>query len=1050
MLPFRIRLFGTLHLQRGDTPLSPLESTRAASLLAYLLLHREAPQPRQYLAFLLWPDSDESQARTNRRHLLHTLRHAGPEAASCLAITPSSLQWRSDESTWLDVAAFDAALLRARGAESATAIPALQEAVALYRGDLLEGIYDDWLLVERETYRQRYGEALERLIALLEEAGDAAGAIETAALLLRHDPLHEAACRALMRLYAARGEPSRALRVYHACAAALERELGIEPAAETRALYDATLAPAAGTAAPNSSARPKSTVPFVGRAEEWRQLTDLWRGTLEGRSQVAVIRGEAGIGKTRLVEEFRAWCAAGGAATARSSAYPAEGELAFGPLVSWLRAMPLTAHVHAIDRPRLASLTRLLPELLTSLPERAALHPSGGHDQRQRLFDAAATALLAPGTPWLLVLDDVHWCDQETLHFLHYLMRVEPDAPLLVLATARQEELEAQQPLAGLLSGLRRLECLAEIHLGRLSPSEVAELATGLADATLTEADRRGLFSATEGNPLFVVEALRAGWRSDNADLDWVTPRVQTVIESRLAQLSVQARELVGLAAAIGREFAAETLLEAFGGDEATLVRGLDELWRRRIVREQGAAAYDFSHDLIREVAYRALSPALRRQHHLHVARALENLHEGAPAVVSGQIAAHYDRAGAIEPGIAWYQRAAESALDLHANHEAVRLLERAIALNRGLPRTPERVRQEITLLTALHAPLGIAEGFSSPRLAEAQRQAQALATGPETTLPSPILRSLAIASLAQGNFTAARDFGERLRARGEAAADTVSLVESAYLLGITAFWQGRLTAARQYFEEAIARYRPESSPAHIQHYGLDPKAICLSRLANTLWFLGFPAEAEAARDEALTLAAAIGHPATRATVWVFAAFLALDMEDIPRLREYTALLAPSRREREGRPTELTAAVFAAYLDVIDGQSDGRLDEFECLLDEPGQVDHAPGMRASIARVLVAARAAAGAPRQGLTVADRALDMGEVRLWEPEIRRLRAEFLEALGAPTADIAAELERAMNAAREQGAVSLVRRIERDGKTERRQDGQYGSRGVEELRE
>jgi tetratricopeptide (TPR) repeat protein len=488
----------------------------------------------------------------------------------------------------------------------------------------------------------------------------------------------------------------------------------------------------------------------------------------------------------------------------------------------------------------------------------------------------------------------------------------------------------------------------------------------------------------------------------------------------------------VGLAAAIGREFTTETLLQASGCDDAALVRSLDELWRWRIVREQGASAYDFSHDLIREVAYRALSPALRRHHHLHVARALETLHEDAPAVVSGQIAAHYDRAGALEPATAWYQQAADSALDIYANLEAIRLLERAISLLRSLPRTDDRARREITLLTALQAPLGLAEGFSSPRLAAAQQRALALAAGSPTALPSPVLRSLAIASLARGNFTAAREFGERLRARGELNTDNVSLVESAYILGIAAFWQGRLTAAHQHFEEAIARYQPEASSAHIQHYGLDPRAICLSRLANTRWFLGFPAEAEAARDEALALAQATGHPATLATVWVFAACLALDMEDIPLLRQFTALLAPSRREREGRPTELTATAFASYLAVLDGRPDGRLDEIERILDEPGQADHAPGMRASIARILVAARTAAGDPQRGLVTTERALNMGEVRLWEPEIRRVRAEFLAALRAPAADVAAEFARAQDAARAQAAVSLSRRISASQRT------------------
>jgi DNA-binding SARP family transcriptional activator len=188
---FRIHLLGPLHLRYGDTPLPPLESARAESLLAFLLLHREAPQPRQRLAFLLWPDSTEAQARTNLRHLLHTLRRALPDLDRFLEVTPRTLGWRTDAPYWLDVAAFTDALARAGADEGGRA--ALEEAVALYTGDLLDGCYDEWLLDERERLRALYLDALARLTALLEAGGDLAQAIRHADRLLRHDPLREAA-----------------------------------------------------------------------------------------------------------------------------------------------------------------------------------------------------------------------------------------------------------------------------------------------------------------------------------------------------------------------------------------------------------------------------------------------------------------------------------------------------------------------------------------------------------------------------------------------------------------------------------------------------------------------------------------------------------------------------------------------------------------------------------------------------------------------------------------------------------------------------------------
>ncbi len=1018
-----IRLFGSLDMRLGGDPLPPIESARAASLLVWLLLHREAPQPRQHLAFLLWPDSSESQARTNLRHLIHTVRRALPEADRYLAISPGALQWRGDAHSWLDVVAFDAALEKA--ADPDESLAALQEAIDLYRGDLLAGSYDDWLTDDRERYRRRYGEALERLLALLEPAGETALAMEIAERLVRHDPLHEGAYRALMRLHAVRGERARALRVFHVCAATLERELGIEPADETRDLHNALLATTALLPMPAERMRHEQLTSLVGRGAEWMRLGDRWRATQAGQAHVVLITGEAGIGKSRLAEEFRHWCAEHGAATARTRAYPAEGLLAYEPVVAWLRMEPLASHVMHLNATRREALARLLPEIALEdgLPGK---QPATGDDQRQRLFDAAASAILAHDAPLLLVLDDLHWCDRETLQFLHYLARIRPDAPLLVVATARTEELEARPAVAELLDGLRALECLDEIPLGRLSEANVVDLVSRLSTRLLADADGRGLYQATEGNPLFVVEALRAGWADGAQALDWMTPRVQAVIGARLSQLSVSTRALLGLAATIGRAFTAEMLGRAAALDEADLVRGLDELWRRRIVREQGIDAYDFSHDLLREAAYRALGPAQRRHNHVMVARALEMLHEADPGAAGGQIAAHYDRAGAIEPAIGWYERAAESALHRYANLEAIRLLERALELQRPLPRTPARIAREAALLAALLPPLGIAEGYSSPRLKEVHQQALAVTSAPDAELASPVLRSLAIASLTQGDFAAARHLGELLRTRGAACADNVLLVESAYLLGIAAFWQGELPVARQWFEDAIARYRPESSSAHLQYYGLDPRVICLSRLATTLWLLGHPAEAEAARDDALALAEKIGHPATQATAWVFAAFLALDMDDLPKLRQFAGLLTPSRREREGRPTELTAEAFAGYLDVLDGRPSDALDHIASVLDEPAHVGHAPGMRATIARLLVAACAVSGNAAAGLAMTERALRMGAVRLWEPEIRRLRAEFLAANGAPLADVAAELDRALDSARQQGAVAFELRV------------------------
>jgi DNA-binding SARP family transcriptional activator len=236
-----IQLLGSFRLSADHTPVPALASPRLQALLAYLLLHRAAPHARAHLAFQLWPDTTEPQAHANLRTLLHRLRQALPHADHFLHADAQAVQWRADAPATLDVAAFERALAEAQEAEQHSDQPtlrhALVHAVEGYRGDLLPGWYDDWVLVERERLLQRFLTALEQLILLLEQAGEYAAAIGYAQQLLRHDLLHEAAYQHLMRLHALSGNRASALRVYHTCVTVLERELGVAPGPATSAIY---------------------------------------------------------------------------------------------------------------------------------------------------------------------------------------------------------------------------------------------------------------------------------------------------------------------------------------------------------------------------------------------------------------------------------------------------------------------------------------------------------------------------------------------------------------------------------------------------------------------------------------------------------------------------------------------------------------------------------------------------------------------------------------------------------------------------------------------
>lgn len=325
-----IQLLGAFRLTYANQPVTTLNAERLQTLLAYLLLHRQAPQPRHHLAFLLWPDAPEGQARTNLRNLLHSLRGALPAAETFLVTTNLTLQWRLDAPYTLDVADFEAALTAGMdAADEESAHQRLVEAIDRYTGDLLPGNYDDWLMPLREDLRGRFGQALQRLIERLESQGDYPGAIRYTLRLLQQAPINEAAYIQLMRLHALSGDRAGVRRVYEQCVSALERELDVEPSPTTTAAYQqllrleapmkpltplvittpaptATPLPTTSTAnlppsTPPPSPRPRplppQPTPLVGRAREVAEISDL---LVNPELRLVTLVGPGGVGKTRL------------------------------------------------------------------------------------------------------------------------------------------------------------------------------------------------------------------------------------------------------------------------------------------------------------------------------------------------------------------------------------------------------------------------------------------------------------------------------------------------------------------------------------------------------------------------------------------------------------------------------------------------------------------------------------------------------------------------------------------------------------------------------
>jgi DNA-binding SARP family transcriptional activator/predicted ATPase len=661
----KINLLGGFRIVYGDTPVTALNAPRLQALLAYLVLHRSTALPRQHVAFMFWPDSIEAQAHTNLRKALYRLYQTLPRPDEFLCITPKTIQWRAETDYRLDVIDFEAAI------KVAVTSDKLREAIALYSGDLFPDCYEEWILPERDRLSQVYIRALERLIQALEHERDYTAAIDYTQQLLRCDGLHEGAYRSLMRLHMLNSNTAGALRAYHTCATVLQRELGVEPSRPTQEIYE-ELTRRAPLVAP---ARALSHIPpFVNRKAEMTRLQDLWQTSVVGQARFVLITGDVGIGKTRLAEEFLHWAERQEIVTRNARCYDAEGTLAYAPVTVWLRARP----VPDLDRVWLSELARLVPEVISSHPDIVPAGPLTEAWQRQRLFETLARALTADQPAQLLLIDNLQWCDRDTLDWLHYLLRFAAPGRLLVVGTLRPDEASRDKPIVAFLRDLTSSDRFAEIKLDALTDAETTELAARLSGGNLDAAWTERLYRETEGVPMFVVELVRAKAEGRS---DALPPRMQSVLTARLAPLSAAAHDLAELAAAIGREFTFDLLKSASGEPDQRLVTALDELWQRRIVRQRGPTAYDFSHDKLREVIYAQTSTARRQLLHRRVAEALELLHASSLDRVSAQIAAHYEHAGLADRAAQFYYQGAVSAQSIYANEEALILYRSALDL---------------------------------------------------------------------------------------------------------------------------------------------------------------------------------------------------------------------------------------------------------------------------------------------------------------------------------------------------------------------------------
>ncbi|MFL5588460.1 MAG: ATP-binding protein [Ktedonobacteraceae bacterium] len=734
-----LTLLGPPEVRHGDQVL--LFSTRKELALLIYLAVEGGVHSRKKLSEQFWPEGDAGHGRAALRITLLHLRHMLGEGADVfpvphLLIKHDTLGLDLTSALELDLHILLEACTSARASTGTTLtmpevarrrlLAQLQRATGLPRGEFLEGFslrdapaFDDWARFQREYWHLRTSEVFDRLSQMQFEAGELEAAIETVNRWLVLSPLHEDAYRRLMRLHFAAGDRAAALHAYDTCRARLLTGMQAEPTPETVALASRMRAVAPPrrkeASTPPVALSPAIFLdgPLLGRTTELSTLIKVYHTARRGQTQVVLLEGEVGIGKTRLASEFLAWAEVEGADVLQGQAFETGGQLPYRPMIEALR--PRIERENAPDDLLsdlwLAELARLLPELYDRYPDLPA--PVGDKSvARNRLFEAVVRLgqALAARTPLVLFIDDVQWADAASLDVLHYLARrfAESQTPALLLLTLLMGEREMPSGLAEWRTGMERAVPLTHLQLGPLTAEDILRLLQafgGKDGGRSADLERFGqwLFTETEGQPFYLMETLKVllergaltsrpnedgGWTIDfTAAMEhemvvrgFFPPSVREVIVARLDRLPPNAFALLAAGAVLGQGITFELLCQVADLAEHDGLSALDEVLHSHLLQESEREGgpmtdgrYVFAHAKIRAVVYAEAGEARRSIFHRRAVEALQ-----AAAAPAAELAYHALAAGLVEPAFHWSLAAGEEAMRVVAVSSAISFYEQA------------------------------------------------------------------------------------------------------------------------------------------------------------------------------------------------------------------------------------------------------------------------------------------------------------------------------------------------------------------------------------
>lgn len=788
--------------------------------------------------------------------------------------------------------------------------------------------------------------------------------------------------------------------------------------------------------------------PLVGREQEAEVLRERWDRVVEGHGHVAVLSGEAGIGKSRLVQMLTVHVAGTPhlRLEARCSPYYRNSPLypvidLLPRMLGWRREDPLDAKLQALED-LVSRYAVPMPEVVPLLASLLSLPEPGRYPalvmsperQKQKTEEALVALLLAIAAqrPVLLIVEDLHWIDPSTLEWLTRLLDQVPGARLLMLLTARPPFDPSWTPRSH----------LTRLVVSRLTRGETELMVDRVAGGkTLPGPVLEQIVTKTDGVPLFVEELTKMvlesgllGERDDRYELTGPLPplaipsTLQDSLTARIDRIAV-VKEVAQLGATLGRAFSYDLLRAVSSLDEETLDRELDRLVDAELLYQRGVppqATYTFKHALVQEAAYQSLLRSTRQQYHQRTAQILVERFSDIAGTRPEFVAHHFTEAGLGVPAVSYWQLAARRDIERSAAPEAIAHCTRGLDVLSTLAESPERVALELGLLITIGLAWQHTKGWASPDLERTYTRANELCREiGDTPQLIPALGGLYSFFVTRGDLATATQLAVRLLALGRQAADDGTILFAQYFRGVTSFYRGELAGARALLTESLGLYDFDEHRALAFSFGADAGVLARSVLAQTLWTLGYPDQCLAVSREMLGLARKVSHPFTLAWAVAMAALVHLHRGEWPAALEHAEQAVVLSLEQSFPFWSTVAGMWrGAALARL-----GRAEEGIELHARANLTYRAMGAEIGLTHTqafLADALRAAGRVEEGLQVVGEALavvDKNEERVHESELYRLNGELLSIQPAPDeARAEACFRRALEIARRQGARSL----------------------------